>query len=154
MTRDLLKRAEADLRVAGMLIKSTDEYDMQLCAYHVQQAAEKLLKQLYIEQGVDFRKTHDMASLLSGIPNWEEYMTEEDYLRFGEKAALLTEWESKTRYAEGYLIARQFVVSNLDFVTSLFKDILVILGTHDKQNSVGGKNASSDIGGVTKLKFD
>ncbi|CAN5664978.1 hypothetical protein BH11ARM2_BH11ARM2_00220 [soil metagenome] len=38
---------------------------MELAAYHVQQAAEKHLKALLVEQGVAPPKTHDLTQLIS-----------------------------------------------------------------------------------------
>ncbi len=140
MKRDLLNRASSDLRMAEYAIQTGDDYDLCLGAYHVQQAAEKILKQLYLEQGVEFARTHDLAVLLSRLPNYDEYMSDDVYERFAEKAALLTEWETKTRYQEGYLVARIFVERNFKFIQSIYDTVLQTLQHADSLNSESGKS--------------
>jgi len=125
--------------MAGYGLQSGDEYDLCSGAWHVQQAAEKLLKQLYLEQGVEFAKTHDLTALLSRLPNYDEYMSDEVYEQFAEKAALLTEWEAKTRYQDGYLVARTFVERNLKFVQTVFDSVVQILQHTDSVNAKTGK---------------
>jgi len=65
ITRDLLLRAESDLRLAALDIDSKDEYDTCLVAFHIQQAVEKILKVCLKEFGIDYTKTHKIEELLA-----------------------------------------------------------------------------------------
>jgi len=56
-------KAERDLRLAEHLVADLPEFDDE-AAFHAQQAAEKYLKALLVQQAVEFPKTHDIADLL------------------------------------------------------------------------------------------
>jgi HEPN domain-containing protein len=60
-----LTRARSDLALAGVPLPAGAVYD-DLC-YHAQQAAEKAIKAVYRSRGLEFRYTHDLAALLSGL---------------------------------------------------------------------------------------
>ena len=59
---DWMKKADADLDMAGRALRGKRKYP-DLCCYHAQQAAEKYLKALLVERGVEFPKTHDLVLL-------------------------------------------------------------------------------------------
>jgi HEPN domain-containing protein len=60
--RGLIRKAENDCKVVSIGLDHGVPLDM-LC-FHIQQAAEKLLKALLAWRGVDFPFTHDLRDLL------------------------------------------------------------------------------------------
>ncbi len=56
-----IEKANKDLEAAKLLLDKIPEYS----AYHSQQAVEKLLKAFLIFRNKPFRKTHDIAELIS-----------------------------------------------------------------------------------------
>ena len=128
-------RAKSDIKLSHMLLNSDDDYDLLLAAYHVQQAAEKLLKSCLKELGINYTKTHDISSLLNLLPENQDYFESQDLVRFYEKAPLLSEWESKARYVAGYLV-RYFIVKDLcDFVSNYIKSVEEKFTEIDKLNN-------------------
>src|SRR4051812_34018148 len=62
VTREWLRKAEADLRVARREVARRPAYHDVVC-FHCQQAVEKYLKGMLQEWGVVFPKTHDLAKI-------------------------------------------------------------------------------------------
>src|SRR5438552_2364110 len=61
-TREWLRKAEADYRVAVRIARGNRPFHDQLC-FHCQQAAEKYLKGLLEELGLAIPKVHDLWQL-------------------------------------------------------------------------------------------
>jgi len=59
----LLKKATDDERLLAEVIESAQVSD-EIIGFHCQQAAEKLLKALLSEAGVDFPRTHNLRLLM------------------------------------------------------------------------------------------
>lgn len=110
MSPDYLLRAKSDLRVAKLVLGSDDDYDLLIAAYHVQQAVEKTLKLTLKELGVPYTKTRRIEDLLSRLPDNQNLLGEEwlDWLE--TNSATFCDWESKTRYVEGYSVTRRHVL--------------------------------------------
>ncbi len=88
---DWLRRARSDLALAKAPLPEGALYE-DLC-FHAQQAAEKAIKAVYRAQGHEFRYTHDLAELLTGIENHGVTVPE------GVAAAvLLTDFARQVRY--------------------------------------------------------
>jgi HEPN domain-containing protein len=64
MTREWIRKAEADFRVGEILAAGDEPFPDQVC-FHSQQTAEKYLKALLEEQGLAISKTHDLEDLLA-----------------------------------------------------------------------------------------
>lgn len=136
-------RAKSDIKLSHMLMNSDDDYDLLLAAYHVQQAAEKILKCCLKELGANYTKTHNISSLLNSLPEGQEFFDNQDLVKFYEKAPLLTEWESKARYLEGYFV-KYFIVKDLcDFVSDQIKTVEEKLAEMDGSNNEKSKIDSS-----------
>lgn len=93
---ELRELAARDLRGVRLLLPA----EPVLAAFHLQQAAEKLVKAVLIEAGVgDPPRTHDIARLLTLLPG--------DHPRRGELAALadLTDHAVLPRYGLGGALA-------------------------------------------------
>ncbi|MDR1061017.1 MAG: HEPN domain-containing protein [Clostridiales bacterium] len=68
-----LSLANADLGIAEFALKnSADEAFLHQAAYHCQQAAEKLIKSVYVENKVELRKVHNISDLIAGIKDAAE----------------------------------------------------------------------------------
>jgi HEPN domain-containing protein len=63
LTREWVKKAEADYRVAVKLGRGREPFHDQLC-FHCQQSAEKYLKALMEELGLVVPRTHNLVALL------------------------------------------------------------------------------------------
>src|SRR6266404_6219706 len=64
MTREWLRKAEDDFRVAGLLAAASEPFPDQVC-FHCQQSAEKFMKALLEELGQAIPKSHDLEDLLA-----------------------------------------------------------------------------------------
>lgn len=62
LTRERLRKAESDLRVAKLLARHKPKPNDQIC-FHCQQAVEKYLKALLQEGGLSIPRTHDLEDL-------------------------------------------------------------------------------------------
>lgn len=65
--RQWLAFADADLRAARVLLRDSDVPNRIAC-FLAQQACEKALKSVLVEQSVPFRKTHDLVVLAGLAP--------------------------------------------------------------------------------------
>lgn len=110
MSYDYLLRAKSDLRAAKAALGGDDDYDLLIAAYHVQQAVEKTLKLALKELGIPYTKTHRIEDLLSRLPDNQGLLGEAwlDWLE--TNSATFYDWESKTRYIEGYSVTRRHVL--------------------------------------------
>jgi HEPN domain-containing protein len=63
-TREWVRKAEADYRLAARIARGSEPFHDQLC-FHCQQAAEKYLKALLEELSQPVPKTHDLDHLLN-----------------------------------------------------------------------------------------
>jgi HEPN domain-containing protein len=66
VTRQWLRKAENDLRVAGHLFKLRPLPSDEIC-FHCQQAIEKFFKAMLAEQALPIQKTHDLTILLAQL---------------------------------------------------------------------------------------
>lgn len=114
-------RAKSDIKLSHMLLDSNDDYDLLLAAFHVQQAAEKLLRSCLKESDANNNKTHNISSLLNLLPENQNYFVNQDLEMFYKNAPILTEWESKARCEEGYFVKYDIVKDLFDFVASCIK---------------------------------
>lgn len=93
---EYLASAEADLRLVQALLPRIREFPEAVC-FHCEQAAEKLLKQMWLEEGFVPRKTHDLTDLL-GVAcerGWVRPTKEE-----AAAAAFLNAYATKFRYIQ------------------------------------------------------
>jgi len=66
LTREWVRKAEADYRLAAKLTRGSEPFHDQLC-FHCQQSAEKYLKALLQELGNPIPRTHILRDLLTLI---------------------------------------------------------------------------------------
>lgn len=109
MKRILLSRAESDLRMAKLAMDTGDEYDLQVAAFHIQQAVEKLLKQVITDCGESYSKTHEIAALINKVPAKQTIVSGDTLDSLLRDEALLSKWERVTRYDDPYMASRKLV---------------------------------------------
>ena len=74
-TREWVKKAEDDFRVASQILRHRKNVVPDAGCFHRQQCVEKYLKARLIEAGISFPRTHDLLQLLNdcrrpGIIAW------------------------------------------------------------------------------------
>jgi HEPN domain-containing protein len=91
-TREWVRKAEKDYRLAKKLARGSEPFHDQLC-FHCQQSAEKYLKALLEERGIAVAKTHDLKKLFTTLqPHYPELRSVKRGLAF------LTQFAVDTRY--------------------------------------------------------
>jgi HEPN domain-containing protein len=107
---DLLQRAEADLKMSEIALSQavSDEMFLDIAAYHLQQCIEKTLKYVLAQNGIEFKKTHEIDELC------EQF--DEDHLIYPswvyDNHAVLNKYATTTRYGES-------IVGNVRLITDL-----------------------------------
>src|SRR5258708_39603766 len=105
LTREWVKKAEADFRAAVRLSHGNDPLHDQVC-FHCQQCAEKYLKALMEEIGLVVPHTHNLVSLLPSLTPHHPTLR---FLRRG--LDFLTRFAVHTRYPGDSSTKRQAVAA-------------------------------------------
>ena len=118
----LLKAAGVDLRYAKFGCESGDDGLTGVAGFHIQQAVEKILKASLAANGVEYKKTHDIGSLLQMVSKIPQWIPEDLWNKLEMAAPLLTSWENRPRYGEfgPYLITFRTVVSQFKMAAELY----------------------------------
>lgn len=100
----LLSIAKADLKTAKRCVLSEDKYEKHIAAYHTQQAIEKTIKYLAMQEGLNLWG-HDIAKLISQCKSIGlEIPTE-----IQKNARVYTLWETISRYYPTQRIRRDSI---------------------------------------------
>jgi HEPN domain-containing protein len=91
LTKQWIKKAEADFRVASVFSRGRDRFYNQVC-FHCQQLAEKYLKALMVEAGLTVPESHDLDELRTILPAYDASLRP---LRRG--LVFLTKFDLETR---------------------------------------------------------
>ncbi len=89
-------KAEEDLRAAKILLDS-DSRVFGVCGFHCQQAAEKYLKAVLVNEGIEPPRIHDLARLLAIVAE----RTGTDVIGLVVGASWLSMLAVETRYPDG-----------------------------------------------------
>jgi HEPN domain-containing protein len=102
---DLLRRAKNDLWTANLILAQelTDEFQLDVAAYHVQQTVEKLMKYEMNEAGIRFMHVHE-ADLLFEQMQAEGLSPPAWIMEYSET---LNNYATKTRYGTNLVTAKQ-----------------------------------------------
>ncbi len=87
-----LERAKDDLEFARINLEEKRPYFAQIC-FHFQQSAEKFLKAFIVAHGLEFRKTHDLLSLLTTCK-----AKDKSFEQLRDKCEFLNTFYVETRY--------------------------------------------------------
>ena len=90
-THSWIKRSEEDFLVADILLRE-DGPPNTIC-FHLQQAAEKLLKAFLSYKGKHVRKIHELDALVSECAKLESF-----FIELRDDAFYLTKFYTETRY--------------------------------------------------------
>lgn len=119
MQGTMLEISKSDFSMCTVLLGQLDDYILQGAAYHLQQAAEKALKYVYSQVGMQTPETHDISMRLVGLGDTTSRFPAELLSNLETRADTLTKWEEKTRYPNDYMATRKMVVANVDMVKEL-----------------------------------
>ena len=117
---DYLRRAKVDLLICKKTLNDwQDELEVDIAAYHLQQALEKTLKHQITLQGEDYPKTHEIKRLWAQLarlnappPEW-----------IWEHRQLLTDFAEKTRYGESLIATQREVEEFIILLEAYITDI-------------------------------
>lgn len=126
-----LRHAEADAYNARLLLTpagnpTNDEYILDIAAYHAQQAIEKCLKHVLHDLcGVDDTarefKTHQLIALIVLTEERTPYAVPQE---IKDVAAVVSSWESRTRYGQSPAAAKAQIEDALRRYDSFREDVL------------------------------
>ena len=132
---NLLRRSESDAEIAKLLLSdqgnpTNDEMIVDQAAYHAQQAIEKALKYQLEMTGKEYKKTHNLVSLISDLEN--EGFPIDDALK--SMAFIITGWESGSRYNDDFSAVKTDIEAAINLYEELKHSILEDL--EQKTNNV------------------
>ena len=126
LTKSLIK---ADLIAAGQAIEYYDRKKIKdiknIAAYHLQQAAEKLIKyQIYLGINNTNNKkmlTHDLSKLIEYAEAEGLAIFVPDYIR--DHANRISDWEAGSRYDIGFSIRIDTLKTTFDVVSRWMREV-------------------------------
>lgn len=114
------QKALANFKAAKIIFynASGDEEQLNLVAYHIQQSLELAIKHIFLINGVQVQKTHDIDQLITyaKMNNIDLYLT--NYLY--DHSEIISNWESKTRYVIGFILEVKKVQTVINEVENYF----------------------------------
>jgi HEPN domain-containing protein len=120
-------RAIADLSVAKRLIKegvTPRSAELDLAAYHLQQAVEKSLKHIIpicvMEKDIRRFRTHNIPSLIAMAEQATHYRAPRKIKQIADK---LTSWEANARYSSDPVTTRDELQATVAAVETFMSDI-------------------------------
>lgn len=126
-TKNLFDKALTNFDCAKIIRKSINDDDeemINLVGYHLQQSIELSLKYTLEMNGVEYPTTHRIEDLIKIAKNNNVDLHINDYIK--EHDALLTSWESNTRYIIGYLIELEKIDKAIPQLESYFMELINI----------------------------
>lgn len=117
---DYLRRAKVDLLICKKALDNwVDELEVDIAAYHLQQALEKTLKHKITLLGEAYPRTHEIKRLWAQLdklnappPEW-----------IWENHQLLTDFAEKTRYGENLVATQREVETFVSLLEAYMTDI-------------------------------
>jgi HEPN domain-containing protein len=77
LTQEWVDKAEGDFATASREIRARKAPNYDAVCFHAQQCAEKYLKAILQEEGIAFKKTHNLSALLDLLisiePSWDAF---------------------------------------------------------------------------------
>ena len=115
--KDWVTKAEADLRAAERLLEGED---LDIAAFHVQQAIEKLLKGFLLRQGWQLRRIHELEALLNEAVTYDATLE-----RYRELCTVATEYYIAERYPyeEAVSVTREQLAQQLAETKTLWERV-------------------------------
>lgn len=116
----LWHRAKSDIEVVRVLLKASfqDELHLDIVAYHLQQAVEKLMKYQLEMHGVVPSRTHDLLVLADqfdkinlAVPQW-----------IIDNAETFRDYATKTRYGTDLLASKRKLMELLKWIEAYLEE--------------------------------
>ncbi len=148
MNETYLDKAVQNYNAAASLYSSlacSDEMYLGIVGYHLQQSAELAMKYILDENGVDYPKTHDLNQLMIMADRNGVDLHITDYIY--QNAALLTNWETNTRYVLNYMLEANRVKDALNGVKEYIQNIAAAehrVPNHEDKDSTQGTDSGRD----------
>ena len=115
---DLLRRVYADIcQIKPNLDNLSDDVFLDVAAYHLQQAVEKLVKYVMSQNNVIFNKTHDILELCQQMD--DNSISYPDWVY--NNAKILTNYATKVRFGEDLVGNRRKIEELLELVTEYYE---------------------------------
>lgn len=150
MGRFLLDFAGVDLRAAELMLQDTDDFALRIAAYHVEQAIEKIIKQILTECGVNFGHNHKFREILSALPDSQSYLSVDALDFLSDNADRLTNWVTQLKYVRSYITTRRETLRMYEFATKLFNEVSASISV--MYNGMP-KRPIPDSNGLQKMKL-
>lgn len=129
----MLDRAKKDLSVSQKLFNGfSDELDLEISAYHLQQGIEKLMKFEMEVNDIPYPFVHDLRKLFDVASNGGLEMPEWIW----EHSSLLNTYESKTRYGDNLVATKREIEGFLVLAQAYAEAVIKRTTTETSQNSV------------------
>jgi len=113
---NLLERAMSDLRAAKILLPiSSDDVDIDVCAYHCQQCIEKTIKFLIELEGKEYSARHDMDVII------EDLSDETAVALVKSVMSRVDLWISSTRYGSSIMSNKRQVEQVIEVCDQLIQ---------------------------------
>ena len=125
-TREWVKYAEEDFRVASSLLRQRKSCPANSIGFHCQQCVEKYFKARLVEAGRAFPKTHDLESLLNLLISVEPLLA-----AFCPVLGTLTSYAVQFRYP-GHVSTKQDAMDALKDCRAIRKEMRACLGLPKK----------------------
>ena len=96
----------------------SDEVQLDIAAYHAQQAVEKTLKFMLAEHGIVYKKTHNILALLDQLDRAE--IAYPDWLY--HNAETLTGYADDTRYSDNLVATKRKLIELVGLADALLEE--------------------------------
>lgn len=109
----------ADMKAVRLFAEGVDEFDINIAAYHCQQAVEKTCGYLVQKLGKPSKRTHK-------IEVWVEYLQEigVDVPKIiANKAHEISEWEASSRYNVNFVESKKNILGVLEATKTWLEEI-------------------------------
>jgi len=100
---------------------TTDENQLNIIAYLIQQSLEFCIKYFLEQDGVEYPKTHNIEQLIRIGEEHGVDMHLTDYVE--DHSEMFSQWESKSRYILGYLVEAKKIDRALTELEKMYTDI-------------------------------
>ena len=121
----LLQKARKDYDTYETMYKINDEWDLDVCCYHLQQAIEKVLKCSIELRGHKYSYKHTISLIYAQYldAGWDE-LPELEMM-----AGTITQWESDSRYRDSLYATHNQVLKAAEIYKILEKRLVDYLKT-------------------------
>ena len=135
----LIDVASAHLRAASLLYSSKDANLLQLSAFHLHQALEKALCQLYDSEGEPYPVGYNIATLIEYMPISSINLTPEMLTKLDVNKELYMVWEEYTANPNSYMTSRRKVKSQIDLIGEVIRRVSECVALMHSETQAGAE---------------